>query len=221
MSDSKPVLISFGLCPFVQRSVITLLEKQVDFDITYIDLANPPAWFLDISPFGKVPALRVGDTTVFESAVINEYLDEINPPSMHPVEPLRKAVNRAWIEFASDLLGQQYMLSIATDEKTFEEKHAAILKRLAQLEAQLQDGPFFNGAAFSLIDAAFAPVFMRFELLQQRYPLALYEDAPKVQRWSQDLVQRRSVVESVPPDFEPKYFDYIKNTNGYAAELFA
>ena len=46
-------LISFNLCPFVQRSVITLLKKGIDFKITYIDLANPPEWFLDISPPGE------------------------------------------------------------------------------------------------------------------------------------------------------------------------
>ncbi|MDH4275939.1 MAG: glutathione S-transferase family protein, partial [Gammaproteobacteria bacterium] len=111
----QPELISFDLCPFVQRSVITMLEKNVAYKITYIDLANPPDWFLKISPFGKVPALRVGDKTLFESAVINEYLDDITPPSMHPQDPLQRALNRAWIEFGSELIGTQYMLSIAAD----------------------------------------------------------------------------------------------------------
>src|SRR5512143_528618 len=63
MNSAKPHLVSFKLCPFVQRSVIMLKEKHVDFDITYIDLDNPPDWFKAISPFGKVPLLclvRVG-----------------------------------------------------------------------------------------------------------------------------------------------------------------
>ncbi len=76
-------LISFVLCPFVQRSVITLKEKQVPFDITYVDLQNLPDWFNAISPMGKVPVLRVDEKRVlFESAVINEYLDETNPPPL-------------------------------------------------------------------------------------------------------------------------------------------
>ena len=75
MSD-RPELISFKLCPFVQRSVIVLLEKEAPFDITYIDLSNPPDWFKAISPMGKVPVLKVDDTVLFESAVIMEYLDE-------------------------------------------------------------------------------------------------------------------------------------------------
>ena len=93
-------LISFKLCPFVQRSIIVLKHKQIPFNITYIDLADPPVWFRDISPFGKVPVLRVNDKhTIFESAVISEFLNEITPDSLLPDEPLERAINRGWIEF--------------------------------------------------------------------------------------------------------------------------
>ena len=55
-------LISFKTCPFVQRAVITLKHKNIDFEITYIDLADPPDWFLEMSPLNKVPVLKVDDT---------------------------------------------------------------------------------------------------------------------------------------------------------------
>ena len=84
-------LISFKLCPFVQRSVITLLYRDVPHRTTYIDLDEPPVWFAKISPFGKVPVLRVdGDSVLFESAVINEFIDEASPGSMQPEDPLRR-----------------------------------------------------------------------------------------------------------------------------------
>ena len=54
-------LISFKICPFVQRSAITLLKKGVDFKITYVDLQNKPDWFLAISPLGKVPVVKYGE----------------------------------------------------------------------------------------------------------------------------------------------------------------
>ncbi|NOX75910.1 MAG: glutathione S-transferase family protein [Gammaproteobacteria bacterium] len=90
----KPELISFNICPYVERSVITLAEKGVDFDITYIDVYDPPVWFRDISPLGKVPVLRYGDAVIFESAIINEFLDEITPPPLHPTDPLTRAQHR-------------------------------------------------------------------------------------------------------------------------------
>jgi glutathione S-transferase len=98
-------LISHKLCPYVQRAVIALTEKGVAFDRIDIDLANKPDWFLAISPLGKTPVLQVGDTTIFESAVILEYLEETQPKPLHPADPLRRAEHRAWIEFGSAVGG--------------------------------------------------------------------------------------------------------------------
>src|SRR4051812_13364367 len=80
-------LVSHKLCPYVQRAVIALMEKGVPFERVDIDLANKPDWFLAISPLGKTPVLQVGDTAVFESAVILEYLEETQPNALHPADP--------------------------------------------------------------------------------------------------------------------------------------
>lgn len=215
----KPNLISFDLCPFVQRSVITLLEKDVEFDITYIDLAEPPQWFLEISPFGKVPVLRVGDTTLFESAVINEYLDEVNPPSMHPVDPLEKALNKAWIEFASEMLGAQYRYCVAATEEDFSAGLKDMKQLVSQLEQRLEKTPFFNGEEFSLIDAAFAPFFTRAAILEGNKDNGLYNGADKVATWADTLVERESVKKSVIPNFADKFIGYIKNADTYASTV--
>lgn len=217
----KPNLISFDICPFVQRSAITLLEKKVEFDISYIDLANPPQWFLAISPLGKVPVLRVGDEAIFESAVINEYLDDITPPSMHPADPLQRAINKAWIEFASEMLGKQYRFTMAVDEDNYDLLLAEIKGALKQLEAKVSDGPFFNGEKFCLIDAAYAPFFTRAALLESYLNNDLYADTPKVARWADTLVGRDSVINSVKKDFSEKYLGYITTGKTYTASLFA
>lgn len=77
-STHKFVLVSHVLCPYVQRSVIALKELGVDYQRIDIDLADPPEWFREISPLGKVPLLIVDDDTVlFESAVIAEFISEV------------------------------------------------------------------------------------------------------------------------------------------------
>lgn len=216
---NKPELISFDLCPFVQRSVITLREKGVDFDLTYIDLQDKPAWFVKISPFGQVPVLRVGETVLFESAVINEYLDEVNPPSLHPDDPLRKALNRAWIEFGSSLLVDQYRMMTAADEAGFEEHRQGLETKFQRLEDQLDEQPFFNGSALSLVDAAYAPLFLRLSLIEQWRPLDLAEDHPKVAAWSEALLERPSTRESVLPDFAERFAAYVREHGPYLAGL--
>ncbi|HMZ11616.1 MAG TPA: glutathione S-transferase family protein [Plasticicumulans sp.] len=199
---SLPELVSFPLCPFVQRAVIVLREKQVPFTIRYIDLDNPPDWFLALSPLGKVPLLQVGDTVLFESAVIAEYLDETHPPALMPADPLARAQARAWIEFASNLLGRQYRMLVAKDQAGFDEEFAAAHRELAFVERAHADGPMFlGGDTLSLVDAGFAPFFMRFELMNRARPLALLDDYPKLRRWAAALADRDSVRRSVPEDF--------------------
>jgi len=211
----KPELISFNLCPFVQRSVITLLQKGVDFDVNYIDLANRPQWFLDISPLGKVPALRVNDTVLFESAVINEYLDEVNPPSLHPSDALERAKNRAWIEFASNALGNQYKLMVEKDTQAFDAVRDQLLAQTAQLDEQLGEGPYFNGPDFALIDAACAPLFTRFKLLENAYSLNFYKPDTKLGKWAETLVSLDAVKNSVVPEFDQLFLDYLSSSGGH------
>ena len=98
-------LISFRLCPFVQRAMILLAHKGIEHKVTFVDLADPPDWFHTVSPRGKVPVLRIDDdVSVFESAVISEYLDEVTPPPLMPEDPLTRAINRSWIDYAATAL---------------------------------------------------------------------------------------------------------------------
>src|SRR6202007_1039880 len=109
-------LISHHLCPYVQRAAIALAEKAVPFDRIDVDLANKPAWFTAISPLGKPPVRRAGDTAIFESPVILEYLEEPQPNPLHPADPLARAEHRGWIEFASATLNDIWGFYTAPDE---------------------------------------------------------------------------------------------------------
>jgi len=206
-------LVSFKLCPFVQRSVITLLEKGMDYDIEYIDLSDKPKWFLDISPLGKVPVLVVDDDVVlFESAVINEYIEETaSGPRMHPEDPLRRAQNRATVEFISSLLFDQYKLSMADEEAKAREHLAALHDKLERLETQLGDGPYFNGTQFSLVDAAAAPFFQRARWIADiAADMDATEGHPKVRAWQQALLERDSVARSTVDDIVERYVTMLR-----------
>ena len=133
----KPRLISHKLCPYVQRAVIALTEKGVTFERIDIDLANKPDWFVAISPLGKTPALQIGDTAIFESAVILEYLEETQPHPLHPADPLGRAEHRAWIEFGSAVLNDIAGFYAAKDEATFKAKTAQLEQRFARLELRV------------------------------------------------------------------------------------
>ncbi len=205
-------LISFDICPFVQRSVITLEEKGVQYEIKYIEIENKPDWFVSISPFGKVPVLQVDDTVIFESAVINEYLDETAPgKKLHPADPLQRAHNRAWIEFSSSLLVDRNRMQHAREESEARELAGVLNSKLERIEGQLEEGPYFNGDWFSLVDAAAAPLFQRLDWLLELAPdLGVFDGQPKVAAWSAALIGRESVRKSTVPDIHERYIDYLQ-----------
>lgn len=210
-------LISFKLCPFVQRSVITLEEKGAPYEIQYIDLADKPDWFLEISPFGKVPVLRVEDTVLFESAVINEYLDETLGRRLHPEDPLERAYNRAWIEFCSSLLGDQFRLTLAPDEAKAREFAATLRDKLGRIEAQLGDGPYFRGEVFSLVDTATAPLLQRMHWIEEIAPdLEITAPHPKIRAWSRALLERPSVQRSTVQDIRELFGEMVARPRGDA-----
>lgn len=211
-------LVSFVICPFVQRAVIVLSEKKVPFEITYIDVEEPPAWFKLISPFGKVPLLKVDGDVLFESAIINEYLDEVFPPRLHPEDPLERAKQRGWIEFGSNLFFEQAGLLLAKDADEYQQKKESLAGAFARLEQQVSDGPYFQGSHFSLLDAAYAPLFMRFEILK-KYDSELVDIMPsKLQKWGEALLQRPSVVMSVVDDFEPQFVAFFSKKESWLLE---
>ncbi len=199
--------------------MITLLEKGISFDITYIDINDPPAWFSEISPFGKVPVLRTNGSVLFESAVINEYLDEITPPSMHPQDPLQKALHRGWIEYASSLIFAQHDLYWSKDEPLYEKNRQHIGSLLKRLDAQITHTPYFNGTNLSLVDVAYAPLFMRFKLIEKIHPANIIQQHTRLYAWSEELMSLDSVQKSVVPEFEELYIGAIRKAEGYMSQF--
>ncbi|MDH3761822.1 MAG: glutathione S-transferase family protein [Gammaproteobacteria bacterium] len=214
-------LISFKTCPFVQRAVITLKHKNIDFDITYIDLADPPDWFLEMSPLGKVPVLKVDDEILFESAVINEYLDEITGGELQPKDPLARAKNRAWIEFASDMLGNLYMMKMSKDEERFSKHRDLLVSQLQRVEKRLGDGPWFNGAEFSLADTAFAPLFRQNSVAGGKLSVLDADSMPKVCAWAERLLALPEVRDSVVDEFEDLYLAVMEKNGSYSLNQLA
>lgn len=195
------VLASHVLCPYVQRAAIVLGEKAIPFERRDIDLARKPDWFLALSPTGKTPLLLVGETALFESSVICEYLEEVHEPLLHPAAPLDRARHRAWMEFASLVLAAIAALYSAPTEAALADKAGALRGLLERVEHALGDGPYFAGAAFSMVDAAFAPALRYFEVIEDQGRFGFFQGLPKLQAWRQRLAARPSVRQAVAPDY--------------------
>ena len=210
-------LISFKLCPFVQRSVITLEEKGAPYSLEYIDLDSKPDWVLALSPLGKVPVLRVqrpdgGQAVLFESAVINEYIEETAPGErMHPVDPLARAHNRAWIEVGSDLLRRMHQLMTAATEEKARQATSTVRALLGRFDEELE-GPLFNGERFCLVDATVAPALQRLTWCEEMAPSldVFSKDLSRVRAWRDLLLARTSVQRSTVPGIRQLFVDRLR-----------
>lgn len=211
------ILVSFDLCPYVQRAAIALAEKAVPFERRTIDLADRPGWFRALSPLGKVPLLQVGAEVLFESSVIVEYLEDTRAPALHPADPLARARHRAWMEFGSSILADIWVVETAPDPAAFETRRQALRAKFERLDGELGEGPYFAGAAFSLVDAVFAPVFRYFDVFDRLVDLGTFTDLPKVQAWRRALAARPSVKGAVVADYEARLEAFLHRQPSHLA----
>ena len=165
-------LCSFKTCPWVQRAAIVLRAKNVPYEITYIDRVKRPDWFLAVSPHSKVPVLLIDDKhALFESNAIAEYLDETVAPRLHPADPIQRARNRAWTDYVATFASAISNTAYSDTEDEFAARAAKIADPFGKLDDALSkrgnDGPFFNGKDFSLVDCAYAPFLQRYTFMDR------------------------------------------------------
>ncbi len=225
-SGTQLILVSHHLCPYVQRAAIALAEKAVAFERVYVDLSNKSDWFQALSPLGKVPLLRVrspggGETVLFESAAILEFLEETQPHPLHPSDPLARARHRAWIEFGSSVLNDIGAFYSAPDEGALASKAQRLGEKFARLEAELGAGPWFAGERFTLVDAVFGPVFRYFDVFDDIADFGVFDGKPKTKQWRRELSRRPSIRAAVSPDYPLRLERFLDARNSQLSRLLA
>ena len=213
-------LISNLLCPYTQRAAIQLAEKGLPCERTYIDLAAKPAWFVQLSPLGKVPVLRVGDVPLFETHVICEYIEDLAPATpLWASSPLDRARERAWAEFASATIADVFGFYMAPDDAAFDRKCADLAGRFQRLEQQLGAGPYFAGDRFSLVDAAFAPVFRLFDTFDAIGDFGIFAGLGAVPAYRRALAERPSVRQAVAPSYGQVFRQYLLERGSHLSRV--
>lgn len=185
---------------FSQRTRVVLLEKGIDFTPIEIDLQNKPDSFTQISRYGKVPAIKHGDVEIYESAIINEYLDELFPePPLLPREPGEKAIARIWIDYANTRFVPAFNKFLrGKDAQEQEQGRREFLEALLYIEQEglgklSGDGPYWLGERLSLVDISFYPWFERLPVLEHFRKFTLPSETPRLQKWWNAVRDRESV----------------------------
>ncbi len=191
------VLYSGNTCPFSQRCRFVLFEKGMDFEIRDIDLYHKPEDINVMNPYGEVPILVERDLVLYESNIINEYIDERFPhPQLMPPDPVERA--RARLTLFN--LEREIFVHVKTleDRNSTEEREAArqkIRDSLVGLAPVVAKRKYLNGDEFSMLDIALAPLLWRLSY----YGIELPPAAMPVQKYAERVFSRPAFIEALTP----------------------
>ncbi len=214
-------IYSAAACPYAHRTRLTLLEKAVDFKVIEIDLENKPNWFTEISPLSKVPVIQHGKNRVWESTIVNEYLDEVFPaPPLMPTDPGERAIARIWIDFANvKFVPTFYKLLLNQEQEKQKEWAQELHNHLLFMEQEgigklSSNGPYWLGESLSLIDLSFYPWFERWCVLEHYRAFALPSTCTRLMQWYSAMLNRKSVqgIKNSPDFYIQQYIKYVNNT---------
>jgi len=193
-------LYDYPDCPFCQKVRVVLAEKDLEYERVHVDLRKneqKTPEFLKLNPYGKVPVLIDDDVVVYDSTMINEYLNEEYPnPPLMPEDSAGRARVRLLEDFCDNSFIPPAGMVLAEIHKPEAERDAEKVRRyqgevgrvLARLEPQL-DGKEYLVGEFSLADVAFVPRV----LILHQLGVEVESRLQNVQAWIARLRERPSV----------------------------
>jgi RNA polymerase-associated protein len=190
------VLYSGTTCPFSQRCRFVLFEKGMDFEIREVDLFNKPEDISVMNPYGQVPILVERDLILYESNIINEYIDERFPhPQLMPADPVQRARARLLLlNFEREVFIHLDAIE-KQDAKRMDRARAIVRDRLSQLAPVVTKSKFMMGEEFTMIDVALAPLLWRLD----HYGIELPKTAAPVLKYAERIFARPAFFEALTP----------------------
>ena len=222
---AKYLLVSFKTCPWVQRAAIVLREKNDRLRVPPYR-AGQPARLVprDLAAQESAGAAHRRHGVAVRVERDQRYLDETIAPRLHPEDPVERAINRAWTDYVPTFAESVTGMAYADDEAGYKKCRDKIPVAFERLERALEKqgaGPFFNGAKYSLVDAAYAPFLQRYVFLDRIRPIGLIEKYPRLKAWADTLMKRPSTHSFPEAEFEAMYRTNVKRRKKWLSQFIA
>jgi stringent starvation protein A len=189
------ILYSGTTDPFSHRCRIVLFEKGMDFQVIDVDLYNKPEDIAVINPYNRVPVLVDRDLVLFESNIINEYIDERFPhPQLMPPDPIMRARARQLLHtFELELFS--HIDALEQNQKAAEKSRIHVRDQLVQLAGIFAKQKFLLGDEFSMLDVAIAPLLWRLD----HYGIELPKAAAPMSKYAERIFSRQGFIDALTP----------------------
>ncbi|MBI3524919.1 MAG: glutathione S-transferase N-terminal domain-containing protein [Betaproteobacteria bacterium] len=181
--------------PFSHRCRIVLYEKQMDFQVIDVDLFNKPEDIAVINPYNRVPVLVDRDLVLYESNIINEYIDERFPhPQLMPPDPIMRARARQLL-FTMEHELFSYIEVLEKNIKSAEKSRLHVRDRLTELAPIFAKQKHMLGEEFSMLDVAIAPLLWRLD----HYGIELGKAAAPLMKYAERIFSRQGFIDALTP----------------------
>ncbi|AHN28867.1 MULTISPECIES: glutathione S-transferase N-terminal domain-containing protein [Snodgrassella] len=185
-------------CPFSQRCSFVLYEKGMDFEIKDVDVFNKPEDLAVMNPYNQVPVLVERDLILYESNIINEYIDERFPhPQLMPADPIMRGRGRLVLyRLEKELFSHVLVLeNPESSNKEMNKAREAITQGLTMLAPAFTKNKYIIGDDFSMIDVALAPLLWRLD----HYDIKLPKSAAPLLKYAERIFQREAFIDALTP----------------------
>lgn len=185
-------------CPFSQRCSFVLYEKGMDFEIKDVDVYNKPEDLAVMNPYNQVPVLVERDLILYESNIINEYIDERFPhPQLMPADPVMRGRGRLVLyRLEKELFSHVLVLeNPESSNKEMNKAREAITQGLTMLAPAFSKNKYIIGDDFSMIDVALAPLLWRLD----HYDVKLPKSAAPLLKYAERIFQREAFIDALTP----------------------
>ncbi|MFZ1890658.1 MAG: glutathione S-transferase N-terminal domain-containing protein [Formosimonas sp.] len=191
------VLYSGTTCPFSQRCRFVLFEKGMDFEVRDVDVFQKPDDIMMMNPYGQLPILVDRDLILYESNIINEYIDERFPhPQLMPADPVMRArVRLMLLTFERELFTHVQTLENPARHSEHEAATKYISDQLTQLAPIFAHNKYMLGDDFTMPDIALAPLLWRLEY----YDITLPKAAAPLLKYAERIFSRPKYIEALTP----------------------
>lgn len=173
VNPDKVTVYNMRFCPYAQRTILTLLAKQIPFDVVNINLKSKPEWFLQ-NTWGTVSVVRYKGQYVMESLINSDFIDEQFPNyQLHPADPMEKAKGRLRVEKFTKLTTQFYKIVYMPSTAEERQGHwATLVGKLGEIDAELKmlGTPFFGGQTPNMTDFMIWPWIERLPCMSLCWP---------------------------------------------------
>ncbi len=207
-------LYTFPICPFGQSSLILLKYLNLDYQVNYINLENKPEWFDDASPLWKVPLLEADGNFLFESIVINEFLNDFSNSDLLPSDSVDRAFHLSYLVFANELILKMSSIFFAKSQGAYDLSKNEFFDKISHFESLIDDSWYFS-KKFSLVDIAFLVLFHRLSLFTDLNNEFEKRSFKKIIAWKHNLLNMNLIEDSLQSNFKEMFFWFLDSKDSF------